>query len=97
MKSSIPNGHQFPTPPVLVKEQKALEVAQALDSKPKRGKLRYLVECKGFSEYPERTAWKPASNLTSSPDLFKDFHTLYPDTPGYQEFDFMVLGGEYKL
>ncbi|MBW0537418.1 hypothetical protein O181_077133 [Austropuccinia psidii MF-1] len=37
---------------------------------------------KAFSKDPERAPWEPASNLTSSPDLVKHFHTLYPDKPG---------------
>ncbi|MBW0577609.1 hypothetical protein O181_117324 [Austropuccinia psidii MF-1] len=78
----IPNPNQLPPPPVLVEEQEEWEVAQVLDSKLKRGKLWYLVEWKGFSEDLERTTWEPASNLTSSPELVKDFHSLYPDKPG---------------
>ncbi|MBW0565762.1 hypothetical protein O181_105477 [Austropuccinia psidii MF-1] len=81
-QSTIQNKYQFPPPPVLVEEQEEWEVAQVLDSKLKRGKLWYLVEWKGFSEDPERTTWEPASNLTNSPDLVKDFHSLYPDKPG---------------
>ncbi|MBW0516461.1 hypothetical protein O181_056176 [Austropuccinia psidii MF-1] len=81
-QSSIPNRNQLPPPPVLVEEQEEWEVAQVLDSKLKRGKLCYLVEWKGFSEEPERTTWEPASNHTNSPDLVKDFHSLYPDNPG---------------
>ncbi|MBW0535730.1 hypothetical protein O181_075445 [Austropuccinia psidii MF-1] len=57
------------------------EVAQVLDSNLKRGKLWYIVEWKRFSEDPESTTWEPASNLTSSPDLVKDFHSLYPGKP----------------
>ncbi|MBW0470786.1 hypothetical protein O181_010501 [Austropuccinia psidii MF-1] len=74
-QSTIPNQHQFPPPPVLVEEQEEWEVAQALESKLKRGKLWYLEEWKG-SEEPEGTTWEPASNLTNSPDLVKEFHTL---------------------
>ncbi|MBW0467274.1 hypothetical protein O181_006989 [Austropuccinia psidii MF-1] len=81
-QSTIPNQHQFPPPPVLVEEKEEWEVAQVLDSKLRRGKLWYLVEWKGFSEDPERTIWEPAYNLNNSPDLFKDFHSFYPDDPG---------------
>ncbi|MBW0506335.1 hypothetical protein O181_046050 [Austropuccinia psidii MF-1] len=81
-QSAIPSRHQLPPPPVLVEEQEEWEVAQVLDSKLKRRKLWYLLEWKGFSEDPERTTWEPASNLTNSPDLVKDFHSLYPDKPG---------------
>ncbi|MBW0551900.1 hypothetical protein O181_091615 [Austropuccinia psidii MF-1] len=81
-QSAIPNQHQLQPPPVVVEEQEEWEVTQVLDSKLKRSKLWYLVEWQGFSEYPERTTWQPASNLTSSPDLFKDFQSFYPDKPG---------------
>ncbi|MBW0471076.1 hypothetical protein O181_010791 [Austropuccinia psidii MF-1] len=81
-QSTTPNENQFPPPPVLVEEREEWEVAQVLGSKLKRGKLWYLVEWKGFSEDPDRKPWEPASNLTSSPDLVKDFHQLYPDKPG---------------
>ncbi|MBW0477414.1 hypothetical protein O181_017129 [Austropuccinia psidii MF-1] len=81
-QSSIPNFNQLPPPPVLVEEEEEWEVAQVLDSKLKRGQLWYLVEWKGFSEDPERTTWEPASNLTNSPNLVRDFHSLYPDNPG---------------
>ncbi|MBW0470374.1 hypothetical protein O181_010089 [Austropuccinia psidii MF-1] len=81
-KSTIPNINPLPPPPILVKEKEEWEVAQVLDPKLKRSKLWYLLEWKGFSEDPERTAWEQASNLTNSPDLVKDFHSLYPDKPG---------------
>ncbi|MBW0499368.1 hypothetical protein O181_039083 [Austropuccinia psidii MF-1] len=81
-KSRIPNCHQLPPPPVLVEEEEEWELAQVLDSKLKRSKLWYHVEWKGFSEDLERTTWEPAFNLTNSPDLVKDFHSLYPDKAG---------------
>ncbi|MBW0492322.1 hypothetical protein O181_032037 [Austropuccinia psidii MF-1] len=81
-QSTMPNQNQLPPPPVIVGEKEEWEVAQVLDSKLNRGKLRYLVEWKGFSEDPERTAWEQASNLTNSPDIVKDFHSLYSDKPG---------------
>ncbi|MBW0539513.1 hypothetical protein O181_079228 [Austropuccinia psidii MF-1] len=80
-QSTSPNQHQLPQLPVIVEEKYKWELAQALDSKLKRGKLWYLVEWKGFIEYQERTTWEPAFNLTSSPDIFKDFHSFYPDKP----------------
>ncbi|MBW0499750.1 hypothetical protein O181_039465 [Austropuccinia psidii MF-1] len=80
-QSTIPNQHQLPPPPVTVEEQEQWEVAQVLDFKLKRGKLWYPLVWKGFSEDQEKTTWEPASNLTNSPDLVKDFHSLYPDKP----------------
>ncbi|MBW0492871.1 hypothetical protein O181_032586 [Austropuccinia psidii MF-1] len=97
--STILNLHQLPPPPFIVEEQKEGEVAQVLDSNLKRGTLWYLVEWKGFNEDPERTAWEPASSLTNSPDLVKDFHTLYPEKPfpNSSRVWFMVLGGDCSL
>ncbi|MBW0473199.1 hypothetical protein O181_012914 [Austropuccinia psidii MF-1] len=94
-QSAIPNRNQLPPPPVLVEEKQEWEVAQVLDSKLKRGKLWYLVEWKGFSEDPERTSWEPAFNITNSPYLVKDFHSLYPGKPGpnTSEFDLWCLVG----
>ncbi|MBW0497608.1 hypothetical protein O181_037323 [Austropuccinia psidii MF-1] len=79
-QSFIPNRNRLP-PLVLVEEQEEWEVAQVLNFKLKRGKVWYLVEWKGFSEDPERTTCESASNLINSPDLFKDFYSLYPDRP----------------
>ncbi|MBW0485168.1 hypothetical protein O181_024883 [Austropuccinia psidii MF-1] len=81
-QSIIQNQNELPPPPILVEEQEEWEVAQALALKLKRGKLWYLVEWKVFIEDPERTTWEPASNLTSSPDPVKDFHSFYPENTG---------------
>ncbi|MBW0470098.1 hypothetical protein O181_009813 [Austropuccinia psidii MF-1] len=73
--STILNWHQEPPSPIIIEEEEEWEVSQILDSKLKRRKLWYLVEWKGFSQDPERSTWEPAEKL-------KDFHSLYPDTPG---------------
>ncbi|MBW0467352.1 hypothetical protein O181_007067 [Austropuccinia psidii MF-1] len=81
---------------ILVEEQEEWEVARVLDSKLKTGKQWYLVKWEELSEDPERPTWEPASKLTNSPDLVKDFQTLYPDNPGSDASRdlFMVFGGE---
>ncbi|MBW0532988.1 hypothetical protein O181_072703 [Austropuccinia psidii MF-1] len=79
--STIPNWHQAPPPPIIIEEEE-WEVSQILDLKFKRRKLWYLVEWKGFSQYPERATWEPAKTLNNCPELVKDFHSLYPDNPG---------------
>ncbi|MBW0465515.1 hypothetical protein O181_005230 [Austropuccinia psidii MF-1] len=71
-----------PSPPIIIEEEEEWEVSQILDSKLKRGKLRYLVEWKGFSQDSERFTWEPTEKLTNCPELVKDFHSLYPDKPG---------------
>ncbi|MBW0516331.1 hypothetical protein O181_056046 [Austropuccinia psidii MF-1] len=80
-QSTIPNQHEFTTPPFLVEGKQEWELHYVLDSKLKRGKLWYLVAWKGLTEDPERTTWEQVSNLISSPYLFKYFSTFYPDKP----------------
>ncbi|MBW0536698.1 hypothetical protein O181_076413 [Austropuccinia psidii MF-1] len=80
--STIPNWNQEPPPPIITEEEEEWEVSQILDSKLKRRKLWYLVEWKSFSQDPERSTWEPAKNLKNFSELFKDFHSLYPDKPG---------------
>ncbi|MBW0476052.1 hypothetical protein O181_015767 [Austropuccinia psidii MF-1] len=80
--STIPNWHQYPPSPILFEEEEGWEVSQILESKIKRGKLWYLVECKSFSQDPERSTWEPTENLMNCPEPVKDFHSLYPDKLG---------------
>ncbi|MBW0473709.1 hypothetical protein O181_013424 [Austropuccinia psidii MF-1] len=53
--STIPNWHQKPPSPIIIKEGEEWEVSQILDSKLRRGKLWYFVEWKGFSQDPEQS------------------------------------------
>ncbi|MBW0547149.1 hypothetical protein O181_086864, partial [Austropuccinia psidii MF-1] len=80
--STVPNRHQEPPPPIIIEEEEEWEFSQILDSKLKRRKLWYLVEWKGFSQYPEISTWELAKNLKNFPELVKNFHSLYPDKPG---------------
>ncbi|MBW0475277.1 hypothetical protein O181_014992 [Austropuccinia psidii MF-1] len=96
-KSTIPNQHQGPPPPIIIEEEMEWEVSQILDSKLKRRKLWYLVEWKVFSQDPERSTWESARNLKNFPEPVKDSHSLYPDKPGpnsSRALFLMVLGGE---
>ncbi|MBW0528140.1 hypothetical protein O181_067855 [Austropuccinia psidii MF-1] len=81
-KSTIPNRHQEPPPPIIIEEKGQWEVSQILDSKLMRGKLWYLVEWKGFSQDSERSIWEPTENLKNRPELVRDFHSFYPDKQG---------------
>ncbi|MBW0510192.1 hypothetical protein O181_049907 [Austropuccinia psidii MF-1] len=80
--SKIPNPHQEPFTPNIIKEEEEWEVSQIMDFQIKRGKLHYLVEWKVFSQDPERSTWEPTQNLKNCPELIKNFHFLYPDKPG---------------
>ncbi|MBW0577209.1 hypothetical protein O181_116924 [Austropuccinia psidii MF-1] len=81
-KSTMPNWHPEPAPPIIIEEEEEWEVSQKLGSKLNRRKLWYLVEWKRFSQDPERSTWEPAKNLKNCPELVKDFHSLYHETPG---------------
>ncbi|MBW0480175.1 hypothetical protein O181_019890 [Austropuccinia psidii MF-1] len=80
--STIPNRHQEPPTPIIIEEEEECKFSKLLDSKLKRVKLWYLVEWKGFSQDSERSTWEPTVNLKNCPELFKDFHYLYPDKQG---------------
>ncbi|MBW0477341.1 hypothetical protein O181_017056 [Austropuccinia psidii MF-1] len=96
-KSTIPNKHQLPPPPVLEKEKKEWEVAQVLDSKLKKGKLWYLVEWKEFNQDSERTSLEKASSLKNSPDVVKDFNYFQPDKPGTNTWRVLFYGALWGL
>ncbi|MBW0517237.1 hypothetical protein O181_056952 [Austropuccinia psidii MF-1] len=81
--STIPKWHQEPPPPIIIEEEEEWEVCQILYSKIKRGNLCYLVEWKGFSHDPERSTWEPTKNLNNFPKRIQDFHSLYPENPGF--------------
>ncbi|MBW0467554.1 hypothetical protein O181_007269 [Austropuccinia psidii MF-1] len=72
--STIPNRNQEPPLPIIIEEEEEWEISQILDSKLERRKVWYLVEWKGFSQYPKRSTWEPAKNLNNCPELVKDFH-----------------------
>ncbi|MBW0509017.1 hypothetical protein O181_048732 [Austropuccinia psidii MF-1] len=55
VKTTIPNWHPAPPPPIIVEEQVEWEFSQIPDSKLKRRQLWYLLEWKGFSQDPERS------------------------------------------
>ncbi|MBW0526020.1 hypothetical protein O181_065735 [Austropuccinia psidii MF-1] len=80
--STIPNRHQEAPLSIIIVEEQEWEVSQILDSKLKRGKLWYLVECKGFSQDSETSTWEPTENLKNCPEFNKDFPSLYPEKPG---------------
>ncbi|MBW0467213.1 hypothetical protein O181_006928 [Austropuccinia psidii MF-1] len=80
--SKIPNWNHKPPAQIIIEEEEEWEVSQILDFKIKRGKLWYLVEWKGFTQYPEKSIWEPTKDLSNCPELIKDFHSLYPDKPG---------------
>ncbi|MBW0551641.1 hypothetical protein O181_091356 [Austropuccinia psidii MF-1] len=81
-KSTIPNRHQGPLPPIFIEEEEEWEVSQILYSKIKRRKSWYLVEWKGFSQDPETSTWEPTENLKNCSEPVNNFHFLYPDKPG---------------
>ncbi|MBW0528649.1 hypothetical protein O181_068364 [Austropuccinia psidii MF-1] len=98
-QSRIPNQNQFPPPPVLVEEQEEWKVAKVVDSKLKRGKVCYILEWKGASEDPEKQLGNHLPTLQTHQILSRTsincILTSLAQIP--QEFNFMVLGGEWIL
>ncbi|MBW0479300.1 hypothetical protein O181_019015 [Austropuccinia psidii MF-1] len=80
--STIPNQNQEPPPPIIIEDEEEWEISKILDSQIKRGKLWYLVELKDLSQDPQRSTLESTESLKNGPELFKDFHSLYPDKPG---------------
>ncbi|MBW0537255.1 hypothetical protein O181_076970 [Austropuccinia psidii MF-1] len=74
--------HQEPPPQIIIEEEEEWEVPQILYSKLKRGKVWYLVECKGFSQGPEIFTWESYANLNNCPEMVINFHKLYPEKSG---------------
>jgi len=75
-----------PPPPILIDQEPEYEVQEILDSKLSRGRLKYLVQWKGYPEPHERT-WEPTSNLKNAPDAIRDFHRTHPSAPRPLNFD----------
>jgi hypothetical protein len=68
-----------PPPPVLVDQEPEYEVEEIINSRLTPGKLRYLVQWKGYDSH-ERT-WEPPSNLKNASDAIQDFHCSHPSAP----------------
>jgi transposase InsO family protein len=77
--NDIPGRVQEPSPPVIVEDHEEYEVEEVLDSRVRRGKLKYLVHWKNYP-ISDRT-WEPPENLANAPDAVAKFHRAYPDKP----------------
>jgi hypothetical protein len=79
---NIPGRRQPPPEPVLIEDEFEWEVQAILDSKLDRGKLKYLVEWRGFDDDAfERQSWEPAINVEGASHLVEEYHSLHPDKP----------------
>jgi hypothetical protein len=64
-----------------VDDQEEYKVNDIKDSKIVRGKLRYLVEWRGYPERHEWT-WEPTTNVKkNAPEKVEDFHKKHPSAP----------------
>ena len=68
-----------PQPPEIVDGMPEYEVEAVLDSKIQRGKLRYLVDWKGYG--PEERTWEPAEHLTHTEEVVRTYHQQHPQRP----------------
>jgi len=62
-----------------VNPEEEYEVEQVLDCRLVRGKTKYLVRWKGYSQSED--SWEPKRNLTGSVALVKEFHRRNPGLP----------------
>lgn len=87
LEKYAPNTHpqrqiEAPAPPVVAPNgQLAYEVEEILDSRTHHGKLDYFVHWKGYPV--EESSWMWASDLPDEAEQVIDFHTRYPQKPGY--------------
>ena len=78
-ESTLPGRVQEPALPIEVEGEVEYEVAEILDSKVERGRLKYLVDWVGCG--PEERTWEPVENVENAPDAVAAFHRTYPLRP----------------
>jgi hypothetical protein len=93
----IPGRIQPPPPPVLVKDSPELEyeVEEILDSKLLHRRLFYLIKWKGYPV--SENSWEPASNVSNSPLLIRQFHSQYPNKPSAVPAKVCFLGSNIQF
>ena len=82
-ESTLPGRIQEPPLPVEVEGELEYEVAEILDSKIERRKLKYLVDWVNCG--PEERTWEPTENVENAPDAVAAFHRAYPLRPSPQD------------
>lgn len=75
----FPSQRQLQHPPLETASpyEDTYEVESILDSRLRRGKVRYLIRWTGY----EDTTWEPFANLHGCKYLLDEFHILYPNAP----------------
>ena len=71
-ESTLPRRVQAMPQPVKLEGELEYEVAQILDSKIERWRLKYLVDWVGYG--PEERTWEPAENMVHAANAVTDFH-----------------------
>jgi Chromo (CHRromatin Organisation MOdifier) domain/Integrase core domain len=82
--NTLSSRQQEEPPPPIVNQggQEEYEVAKILDSRLRNRRFQYLVDWVGY-DASERT-WISADDLDDDDSLVIDFHTAYPQKPGYE-------------
>ena len=78
-EESYPQRRPDPPPPVEIEGELEYEVAEILDSRRRRGVVKYLVRWEGYGS--EDDTWEPVEMLEGSRELLDEFHAKYPQKP----------------
>src|SRR4051812_25058856 len=67
----------LPPPPEIIDQVPEYEVEDIVDSRKRRGQLKYLIHWKGYLQ--EERTWEPMINLVNAQGKIKEFHRLHPN------------------
>ena len=81
--NKIPNRSESPPPPIYLDgdSEPEYEVSKILDSKEERGRVKYLVEWKGYENNNSENTWQFLPDLVHARESLQTFIKANPDKP----------------
>lgn len=81
--NKIPNRSESPPPPIYLDgdSEPEYEVSKILDSKEERGRVKYLVEWKGYENNNSENTWQFLPDLAHARESLQTFIKANPDKP----------------